>query len=37
MVNGNSGLCLGIQSGSISYGADAIQWGCNGHLDQEWF
>ncbi|WP_406510541.1 RICIN domain-containing protein [Streptomyces sp. NBC_00212] len=28
--------CLGILNGSSSWGAHAIQWGCNGNDDQKW-
>jgi hypothetical protein len=30
------GQCLGILNGSTSQGAQAIQWPCNGHPDQQW-
>ncbi|WP_410812856.1 RICIN domain-containing protein [Micromonospora sp. 067-2] len=37
IVNGNSGLCLGIDGGGNAQGARAVQWGCNGHADQHWY
>lgn len=37
LVNMNSNMCLGISGGSIYQGAYAVQWGCAGSLDQEWF
>ena len=35
--NWNSGQCLGIYGASTSWGAQAIQWGCNGKADQSWY
>ena len=37
VVNGNSGMCLGIGGASTQVGAYAVQWGCNGSADQEWY
>lgn len=37
IVDFNSHMCLGIQGGSTQLGAYAVQWGCNGNLDQDWF
>jgi hypothetical protein len=36
IVNHNSGQCLGVTGGSTAVGAQAVQWPCNGHADQEW-
>jgi Ricin-type beta-trefoil lectin domain-like len=36
-VNWDSGMCLGITGGSTQVGAYAVQWGCNGSGDQEWY
>ncbi|MGW2587126.1 M4 family metallopeptidase [Streptomyces virginiae] len=36
MVNVGSNLCLGITAGSSNAGALAIQWDCNGNIDQKW-
>ncbi|MGC0422483.1 RICIN domain-containing protein [Embleya sp. AB8] len=30
-------LCLGIQGGSVNYGAPVIQWNCNNNSDQRWY
>jgi hypothetical protein len=31
-----SGSCIGVQGGSTSQGAPALEWGCNGSRDQSW-
>lgn len=37
IVDDNSGLCLGISGGSLTAGALAVQWTCNGNADQSWY
>lgn len=36
LINGN-GQCLGVQGGSLSWGARVVAWTCNGHADQYWY
>jgi hypothetical protein len=37
IVDRNSGQCLGVSGGSTAVGAQAVQWPCDGHPDQQWF
>ncbi|MCA2214140.1 RICIN domain-containing protein [Jidongwangia harbinensis] len=32
----NSGQCLAISGGSLERGAAAVQWPCNGNVEQDW-
>lgn len=36
LVNVNSGKCLGVGGGSMSWKAPVVQWTCNGNPDQKW-
>lgn len=35
LINNNN-RCLGIAGGNMTDGTPAVQWTCNGHVDQEW-
>jgi Ricin-type beta-trefoil lectin domain-like len=37
VVNRHSGECLGVRSGSSAWGAQVLQWTCNGNSDQSWY
>ena len=37
LINHDTGMCIGVRSGSTGQGADVLQWACNGNPDQDWF